>query len=191
MQAFEIKEDQKLFSAFGNSPMGYALPAAIGACFANNKKRVVCIDGDGSIQINIQELQTLSFNRLPIKIFVINNDGYGIIKQFQELYMKKRYEASTPRKGVSNPDFAKIASAYKLNYTKITNHKNLKEKIKKVIESKVAEFVEVFVENNQKIIPKLEFGRPIEDLSPLLDRKELERNMFVSTQKSFIKINQV
>jgi len=191
MQAFEIKEDQKLFSAFGNSPMGYALPAAIGACFANNKKRVVCIDGDGSIQINIQELQTLSSNKLPVKIFVINNDGYGIIKQFQELYMNKRYEASTPRKGVSNPDFAKIATAYKLNYTKITNHKNLKEKLRKIIESKVAEFVEVFIQNNQKIIPKLEFGRPIEDLSPLLDRKELERNMLISTQKSFTKINQV
>jgi acetolactate synthase I/II/III large subunit len=69
--------------------MGYAFPAALGASFANNKKRIICIDGDGSIQINIQELQTMVSNNLPVKLFIINNEGYGIIKQFQELYLNK------------------------------------------------------------------------------------------------------
>ena len=69
--------------------MGYAFPAAIGASIVQNKSKIICIDGDGSIQINIQELQTVSSNKLPIKIIILNNDGYGIIKQFQELYLKK------------------------------------------------------------------------------------------------------
>ena len=89
VQGLKIKKNQRLFSAFGNSPMGYALPAAIGASIAKNKKKIICIDGDGSIQINIQELQTI-ITQLPIKLFIINNNGYGIIKQFQGLYLGKR-----------------------------------------------------------------------------------------------------
>ena len=94
IQSFKVKFGQKLFSAFGNSPMGYALPASIGASIVKNKSRIICIDGDGSIQINLQELHTIDKLQLPIKIFILNNDGYGIIKQFQELYLGKRYEAS-------------------------------------------------------------------------------------------------
>ena len=74
--------------------MGYALPASIGASIVKNNSRIICIDGDGSIQINLQELHTIDKLNLPIKIFILNNDGYGIIKQFQELYLSKRYEAS-------------------------------------------------------------------------------------------------
>ena len=85
---------QKLFSAFGNSPIGYALPASIGASVVKKKSRIICIDGDGSIQINLQELHTIDKLKLPIKIFILNNNGYGIIKQFQELYLGARYEAS-------------------------------------------------------------------------------------------------
>ena len=94
IQGFKIKEGQRLFSAFGNSPMGYAFPAAIGASIALNRKKIICIDGDGSIQINLQELQTMIAQKLPIKLFILNNDGYGIIKQFQELYLNKRFEAT-------------------------------------------------------------------------------------------------
>jgi acetolactate synthase-1/2/3 large subunit len=107
IQAFKIKFGQKLFSAFGNSPMGYALPASIGASLVKKKKRIICMDGDGSIQLNIQDLHTINKHRLPVKIFIFNNGGYGIIKQFQELYLGKRYEATG--KGVSNPNFKKIS----------------------------------------------------------------------------------
>ncbi len=179
IQAFKIKKGQRLFSAFGNSPMGYAFPAAIGACIANKKKRIICIDGDGSIQINIQELQTMVFNKLPIKLFVINNNGYGIIKQFQELYLNKRYEASVSKKGVTNPDFKKISYAYGINYNEIKNNKDIDSILKKVLNSKKPEFVNVIVDPNQKIIPKLQFGNPIEDLSPLLSRKEFKQNMLI------------
>ncbi len=185
IQAFKVKYGQKLFSAFGNSPMGYALPASIGASIVKNNSKIICIDGDGSIQINLQELHTVDKLRLPIKIFILNNDGFGIIKQFQELYLGKRYEASG--KGVSNPNFKKIATAFNINYNLIKNHNDLK-KISKIINSKKPEIVEVILKQDQKIIPKLQFGNPIEDMSPLLPRKEFHENMEIKTIKRDKKI---
>ena len=181
IQSFKVKMGQKLFSAFGNSPMGYAFPASIGASICMNKGKVICIDGDGSIQINIQELQTIVANKLPVKLILLNNNGYGIIKQFQELYLNKRYEATIPSSGVTNPNFKKISKAYGINYTLIKNHKNIKNILKKPINSKKAEIIEVILKPDQKIIPKLQFGNPIEDLSPLLPREEFNKNMFVKT----------
>ena len=183
IQAFKVKKGQRVFSAFGNSPMGYAFPAALGASIANKQQRIICIDGDGSIQINIQELQTMVANKLPIKLFIINNDGYGIIKQFQELYLKKRYEASIPSKGVTNPDFNKISNAYGINYSEIKNNKQIDKILNKVLNSKKPEFVNVIIDPNQKIIPKLQFGNPIEDLSPLLSRSEFKENMIIPILK--------
>jgi acetolactate synthase-1/2/3 large subunit len=183
IQAFKVKKGQRVFSAFGNSPMGYALPAALGASFANKKKRIICIDGDGSVQINIQELQTMVANNLPVKLFIINNDGYGIIKQFQELYLNKRYEASISSKGVTNPNFKKISNAYGINYNEIKNNKQIDKVLDKILNSKKPEFVNVIIDPNQKIIPKLQFGKPIEDLSPLLPRLEFKKNMIIPPLK--------
>jgi acetolactate synthase-1/2/3 large subunit len=159
--------------------MGYALPAALGASLANNKQRVICIEGDGGIQINIQELQTMVSNNIPVKLFIINNNGYGIIKQFQELYLGRRYEATIPSKGVTNPDFKKISNAYGINYSKIKNNKEIDRVLTQVLRSKRPEFINVIINSNQKIIPKLQFGKPIEDLSPLLSRSEFKKNMIV------------
>ena len=185
IQSFKVKFGQKLFSAFGNSPMGYALPASIGASIVKNKSRIICIDGDGSIQINLQELHTVDKLQLPVKIFILNNGGFGIIKQFQELYMGKRYEASG--KGVSNPSFKKISNAYNINYNLLKKHSDLK-KLSKIISSKKPEIIEINLRNDQKIIPKLQFGNPIEDLSPLLPRSEFYKNMDVSLIKRNKKI---
>lgn len=180
IQAFKIKIGQKLFSAFGNSPMGYALPASIGASVVKNKGRIICVSGDGSIQFNLQELHTVKKLKLPLKIFIINNNGYGIIKQFQELYVSKRYEATG--KGVSNPNFKKISKAFGINYNLIRNNVELKN-LDNIIYSRNAEIIEVNIKDNQKIIPKLQFGNPIEDLSPLLPRKEFYKNMDISLIK--------
>jgi len=179
IQSLKVLKNQRLFSAFGNSPMGYAFPAAIGASIALNKKKVICIDGDGSIQINIQELQTLVSNKLPIKIIILNNDGYGIIKQFQELYLNKRYEAVDPKKGVTNPNFSKIAKAYGINYSEIKKNSEIDKILKKTLKSNKPEFINIFIKPNQKIIPKLAFGSPLEDLSPHLPKKEFLENMIV------------
>lgn len=179
IQALKILKKQRLFSAFGNSPMGYAFPASIGASLALNKKRIICIDGDGSIQINIQELQTMISNKLPVKIIIINNAGYGIIKQFQDLYLDKRHEAVDSKKGVTNPNFKKVAKAYGIKYSEIKNNSNIDKILKKAINSKSAEFINVFIKPDQKIIPKLTFGSSLEDLSPKLARDEFLDNMIV------------
>ena len=177
IQGMKIVKKQRLFSAFGNSPMGYAFPAALGASIALNKKRIICIDGDGSIQINIQELHTMVSNKLPIKIFIMNNNGYGIIKQFQELYLGKRYEASG--KGVSNPNFKKICKGFGVRYSEIKKNKDIEKIVKKALSSSKPEFVNVLIDTSQKIIPKLSFGDPIEDLSPKISRKDFYNNMIV------------
>ena len=179
IQSLKIKKQQRLFSAFGNSPMGYAFPASLGASIALNKKRVICINGDGSIQVNIQELQTMISNKLPIKIFIMNNDGYGIIKQFQKLYLDNRFEASG--KGVSNPDFKKICNGFGINYLEIKNNKDIEKVIKKTLNSKNSEIINVFIDPNQNIIPKLGFGDPIEDQLPKISRNEFHQNMIVKT----------
>ena len=172
MQSFKIKYGQQLFSAFGNSPMGYALPASIGAKLINKKSRVVSINGDGSIQLNVQELQTLSKLNLPIKIIIFNNNGYGIIKQFQELYLNERYEASN--RIVTNPNFKVLSKGFNINYNVIKKNSNLK-KLKKIINSKKPEILEIKINENEKIIPKLEFGRPIDDLSPKINLNEIKK----------------
>jgi len=183
IQALKVLKKQRLFSAFGNSPMGYAFPASIGASIALNKKKIICIDGDGSIQINIQELQTMVSNQLPIKIIIMNNDGYGIIKQFQELYLGKRYEAVDSVKGVINPNFSKIVKAYGINYSEIKNNLDVDKVLKTTLKSNSAEFINVFIKPDQKIIPKLTFGSPLEDLSPKIPREDFYENMIVKTVK--------
>jgi acetolactate synthase I/II/III large subunit len=176
MQALKLKRNQRMFSAFGNSPMGYALPGSIGACIAKGKKkRIICLDGDGSLQINLQELQTINYYKLPIKIVLMNNSGYGIIKQFKELYLKTKRDLSW--KGISNPNFKKLSKTYKIKYFSILNNKNIDSNLKKFLNQRGAGFLEVKISPNQKIIPKVTFGDSIENTYPYLPKKELKKNM--------------
>ena len=153
--------------------MGYALPASIGASLFKNKKKIICIDGDGSLLLSIQDLSTVKKLNLPIKIFILNNNGYGIIKQFQELYLNKKYQATGEEVSIKN--FRKISSGFGINYNLIKNNTQLKL-LKKIISSNKPEIIELILDENQKIVPKLIFGKPIEDLSPLLSREELKIN---------------
>lgn len=178
MQAFRVKTNQRLFSAFNHSPMGYALPAAMGAALAAGKQ-VVCIIGDGGLQMNIQELSTIVHHRLPLKIFVINNHGYGIQRQTLDTWLESRYHAIDASSGVADPNYVKIAEAYGLRTESIGHHGELREKIRKVLDSQGPLLCNVEVAPDQKIEPKLVFGKPIEDLAPPLDREELRRNMLV------------
>jgi len=179
LQGFCVKDGQRLFSAFGNSPMGYSLPAAIGASIALNNKPIICIIGDGGLQMNIQELQTIYHYKLPIKIFVINNNAYGLIKQFQDIWFNSHYEAACPEKGCSFPDFLKVGQAYGLKTEMINNHEELRSKLKKALASNEAILCNVEARDDEKIIPKLEFGKPIEDAAPLLDRDEFKKEMII------------
>lgn len=177
MQGYKIRTPQMLFSAFNHSPMGYALPASIGAQYAAEERQVICIIGDGGMQMNIQELETVVYNNLPIKIFLINNGEYGIIKQTQDTWLNSRYVASDPCSGLGFPDFCEISKAYGLETVVINNHKELNKVIRKVLQHIGPILCDVRLRNGEKIIPKLEFGRPIEDASPLLPREEFEKNM--------------
>lgn len=179
MQSFRIKKDQRLISTFGNSPMGYSFPAAIGAAFARKGKRIICIDGDGGFQPNLQELQTVRYYDLPIKIFIMNNESMGIIKQFQDQYFGSRYHASSPEHGYLAPDFVRIAEAFGIPALRIRSLAKADSVIKKALAMKGPVLVDVRINPKQRLSPKLEFGRPLEDMSPYLNRRELEEAMIV------------
>lgn len=184
LQAFHVKKGQRLFSAMGNSPMGYSFAASIGASFGLDKEEIICIIGDGGFQMNIQELQTLKYYNLPIKLFVLNSRSYAIIKQFQEQYFDSNFIATEPATGYSVPDFVKVIKAYGLQAEQIKNNQQLESKIKKVLETKGSIVCDVWVPSNAKLTPKLEYGRPIEDLSPLLTREEFYQNMIIPPLES-------
>ena len=177
MQSLKAQPNQRIFSNFGNSSMGYGLPAAIGAAIDTNKQ-VVCIDGDGGFQMNIQELQTVKHYNLPIKIFIMNNNCYGIIKQFQDSYFNSRYIA-TESQDYSVPDFIKVANAYRIKSIE-ANKNNYKDVISLALKEKGSILINVMIDREQKLTPKLEFGNPLEDMSPYLNDKSIQDNMIIS-----------
>jgi acetolactate synthase-1/2/3 large subunit len=148
------------FTAGGNSPMGYAVPAAIGAAIANPTREVVCFIGDGGLQMNIQELQTIVNYKLKVKIVILNNLGYGIIKQFQDAYFDSRYEATG--RGYSLPDFGKISGAYGIEYERVTKFENL---TRSIMENGPV-VIDVILPPNALITPKVEMDRFIHDQFP-------------------------
>ncbi|HEY3797683.1 MAG TPA: thiamine pyrophosphate-binding protein [Caulobacteraceae bacterium] len=173
-QAFNVKA-HRLFTAGGNSPMGYALPAAIGAKLEAPARQVVCYSGDGGFQLNLQELQTVRAQQLDLAIVVMNNASYGIIKQFQDSYLGSRYTASLD--GYSTPDFGRIAGAYGLRYVRIESP----DEIAPAVFEGGAVLIDVILSEDTLIEPKLEMGRPINDQFPYLPQAEYEDgNRFVA-----------
>lgn len=188
MQAFHVKRGQQFFSAFAHAPMGYALPAAIGAYFASPARPIICLVGDGGLQINIQEFQTLVHYNIPIKIFVLNNNAYGIVKQFQEIYFEGEYCGTTKKSGYSAPDFVKVARAYGIPSARIVGHRHLEKQIRDILHSGQAAVCDVSIPESQKLVPKLVADRtskgtyiskPLEDMAPFLPRDEFRKNMII------------
>ena len=187
--AYTIKKGQRFIINSAIASMGYGLPAAIGACIADSSQDIICITGDGSIQMNIQELQTVIHNELPIKIFLINNEGYHSIRQTQKNFFGEPLVGIGKESGdLSFPDMSKLAPAYGFPYYSISNNNNISEEIKKVLNVKGPAICEIFVSSEQNFEPKsatkrLEDGTlvspPLEDLAPFLPRKELEENMII------------
>lgn len=180
MQVFECRGNQRVISSFNHSPMGYSLPASIGAALAAPDRQIICISGDGGFQINIQELATIQRHQLNIKIFILNNHGHGIIQGTQDNWLGGRHHASHPGEGgLPDPDFGKLAMAYGLASERIDNNGELTEKISKVLTSHEAIVCNVHQLPIPQIFPKLLYGRPIEDSDPLLSREEFHANMIV------------
>jgi acetolactate synthase-1/2/3 large subunit len=187
-QSGVVKQGQRMFWNSGCATMGYDLPAAIGACLANDKKRVICLAGDGSMQMNIQELQTIIYHKLPIKIFYLNNDGYISMKQTQKSFFNGRMVASDEKSGVSFPNILKVAQAYGLDTEKIDSHDIMKERIARVLQATGPVLCEVVLPHDYIFAPKLSSERkpdgrlvskPLEDLYPFLDREEFRKNMII------------
>jgi acetolactate synthase-1/2/3 large subunit len=176
MQALEPK-GQKIFTALNHSPMGYSMPATIGAHLADKSKNVICTIGDGSMQMNIQELATIAHFKFPVKIFVLNNNGYGLIKLTQDMWLGSRRVGVDKNSDLAMPDIIRISKAYDIETVKINNHNEIDKKIDYVLKSKKPILCEVMINENQKVIPKLEFGRAIHDLSPRLSKEELVSNL--------------
>lgn len=183
-QACEIRKGQRLFTNSGCAAMGYGFPAAIGAAMTENTDRVICIDGDGSFQMNIQELQTVVYNNLNIKIFYLNNNGYHSIRQTQtNLFNNRELIGVCEGNGISFPDIEKIAYAYGVHYEKIDSLNGISKKLDKVLNSDDAVICEVVVDSNQNFEPKLSskvlddgkiVSPEIDDMYPFLDRTEYE-----------------
>jgi acetolactate synthase-1/2/3 large subunit len=173
-QSFKVK-NHNLFTAGGNSPMGYALPAAIGAKLVAPDRQVLAIVGDGGFQLNIQELQTLVRHQLNVAIIVMNNRSYGIIKQFQDSYLGRRHHAS--QDGYSAPDFRHVAEAYGLGYRRVESPDDLTGSLF----SAGPIVIEVVLNEDTRIEPKLEMGRPINDQFPYLGAADYSAaNRFVN-----------
>lgn len=155
LQTLQLKKNQRMFTNVGCASMGYGLPAAIGASFAlNNKQDVVCIEGDGSLQMNIQELQTMKHHKLPIKLFVVNNNGYLSIKITQEAFLKGHEVASGPLSGVSFPSLKKIAKAYGIPYFSIKSNKQI-PKLSDILKYKGPIICELFTHPFEQHEPKV------------------------------------
>lgn len=159
--------------------MGWALPASIGASLALGRGPVVCVTGDGSLQMNIQELVTIVKHQLPIKIFVLDNQGYSMIQQTQDQWLASKYYASTVQGGLAFPNFQRVAQAYGYKTVSISSNQEAHRRIREVLQSEGPIFCDVKVSPEHRVIPQAKFGRPNEDQDPLLDRREFLQNMIV------------
>lgn len=185
-QTAVIKKGQRYLLNSGDASMGYDLPAAIGMCIASGKRETVCFAGDGSIMMNLQELQTIKHHNLPIKIFVINNDGYLSIKMTQNNFFEGRHCGDGRNSGVSLPDFVTVAKAFGIEAFKLTDPAQVDEAISRMLHASGPILCEVIVNPNYIFSPKLSARKledgtmispTLEDMFPFLDRDEFERNM--------------
>lgn len=167
-QSIELKDKQRFLSSGGMGAMGYSLPAAIGACFALDKKPIVCISGDGGFQINIQELQTVKRNELPIKIVILNNHCLGMIRQFQDSYFNSQYISTVW--GYSAPDFMAVANAYGIKSLRVEEENQIEAAIVKMWKNPTEPFLlDVSLDIHTNVYPKMLFGNPLTEMEPSID----------------------
>ena len=187
-QTIPVRKGMRMFANEACASMGYGLPAAIGAAFADLRRTVVCFEGDGSIQMNIQELQTLLNYKLPVKLFVYNNGGYLSIKTTQRAFFEGRFVGSEAGSGVILPSFEKLAAAYGLPYFRLWNNQELDAKLPGIFAAEGPVFVEVMLDPFEILGPKAASKKlpdgtmvsaPLEDMAPFLPRDEFAANMLI------------
>ena len=188
MQAFKVKAGQRIYSSHGLGAMGFGIPASLAGCIASGGKRTVCIDGDGGFHMNTQELETVHRLNLPIKYFVLNNQGYGSIRTSQRNYFNSHFVASSFDSGLSLPDTLKVAAAYGIATLEIRESGELHKKVRQALETPGPVVCDVITPFDQPTQPRvssrqMENGQmvsmPMEDLFPFLDRDEFKKNMII------------
>ena len=177
-QSLKLKTNQRFLTQGGMGSMGSALAMGIGASFSQkNKKLVIVISGDGGFQLNIQELQTVYHHNLPIKIIILNNSCYGMVRQFQQQYFDSRFQSTVI--GYSAPDFTRISEAYKIISFKISKINEVEESLKKLFSNMQSMLLEIKINRDFQALPKLSVNKPIEDQEPFLSREESKANMLI------------
>ncbi len=183
-QAAKIKQGQRMFTNSGCAAMGYGFPAAVGVAVSDNSRRTICIDGDGSVMMNIQELATVAYNKLDIKLFIMNNNGYLSIRQTQRNLFQPPFVGIDGDSGLGFPDFGKLADAFKIKYFEIDSEANSDVILEEVLNCDGPCICEVKVDPDQNFEPKssskvLPDGRivspSLDDMAPFLDREEFEK----------------
>lgn len=184
-QTWKIKKGQKYLTTGGLSSMGYWC-AGIGACMANDKKETIVITGDGSLQMNIQEFAPVKYHKLPVKVFVLNNNGYLLIRHTQRNFMEDRFIGESPDSGVWCPDTMKIAEAYGIKFVRIEKAEQIDEKLEEVFTYNGPVICEVMTPEWQMLIPRISsekmpdgtlVAHAFEDMFPFLPKEEVENNM--------------
>ncbi len=188
MQAFEVKAKQKIFSAWNHTPMGYALPASIGAALGSGKE-VYCLIGDGGLMMCLQELATINRYNLPVKIFLFDNQGHATCKQTIEIWLQSRYVVVDESSGLSFPDYQKLAETFSIPYLCIEDNADLLNHIGEIPSRKGPYFCHLKIDEVKRIEPMLKFGAGLENLDPALPASEIERIAYESQalEANFIK----
>lgn len=177
------KPNQRLFTSQGLGEMGFGLPGALGAHFADPSRQIICLNTDGAMMFNIQEMQLASQESVPLKLFVFNNDGYSMIKISQENLFDGRYSGSTPSSGVTFPKFSDLAKTFNFGYTRVDSALTMEVKIAQALQSEGPQLVEIIMDPSQKYLPRLATSKlksgglvspPLEDLDPKIDLELLE-----------------
>jgi acetolactate synthase-1/2/3 large subunit len=179
MQAFEVKKDQRIISAWNHTPMGYALPASAGAALAAGRD-IICITGDGGIMMSLEELGTIRRHNLPVKIFIMFNHGHGIQRQTMDTWLNSRYTGVDEASGLYFPDFGKVAAGFRLPFVPVRNHREIRPALKKVFGTNGPVVCCVEIVKDERIVPMLKFGAGLEDLDPKLPPEELAAIMKIS-----------
>ena len=155
MQAFRVSAGVRVFNSQGLGPMGFGLSAAIGGCVASGGHRTVCLDGDGGLQLNVQEFETLHRLNLPLKLFVLDNGGYASIHSTQKAYFDGRYVASGAESGLTLPDIVKVAAAYGLPTAEIRDHSDIRRQIRQILDQEGPVVCNVRITPNQFTAPRV------------------------------------
>lgn len=179
MQAMKIRGTQRTYHDFNNTAMGWALPAAIGAALALPDTPICCVVGDGSLMMNIQELATLRYHNLPVRVILLDNGGYSMVRQTEQQWLGGVNVGTSKESGLGFPDFIALAKSFGLKTAEVTKNSDVVQALKQIFSEPGPVFARVEIPSEKGVVPQVAFGYPIEDSEPHLPREEFLRNMKV------------